>query len=296
MLVLAIVGVVGAEFSYSMRQEASAARAYKELILASHLAESAVEQAIREIVNPTSLYAAVDDKGVFRFFTRDRLPVPLLPREKVPLGDGQYTYRISDEESRIHLNSSNTGRLERLLLALDVDKRDRDVILDSLQDWRDSNEEHRLNGAESEFYLARPVPYRSRNGNLESVTELLQINGVTPALFRGAEGKPGLVDLVTVRGTGQVNINTAGPLVLKALGLSDAEISDIGQARRETPFPSVPGRFGGRGLSVTTRTFRIEAEGLVGGAVRARVTAVVQKSPTTSQVGPTTIIEWSGIR
>jgi hypothetical protein len=35
---------------------------------------------------------------------------------------------------------------------------------------------------------------------------------------------------------------------------------------------------------------------LVGGAVRARVTAVVQKSPATSQAGQVTIVEWSGIR
>jgi len=37
LLVMAIVGVVGAEFAYSMRLEATAVRAYKDRILASHL-------------------------------------------------------------------------------------------------------------------------------------------------------------------------------------------------------------------------------------------------------------------
>ena len=38
LLVLALIAVVGAEFSYSMRLEASAVRAYKNGIIGNHLA------------------------------------------------------------------------------------------------------------------------------------------------------------------------------------------------------------------------------------------------------------------
>ena len=41
LLVMAIVGVISAEFSYSMRLEATAVRAYKDGILARHLADDA---------------------------------------------------------------------------------------------------------------------------------------------------------------------------------------------------------------------------------------------------------------
>src|SRR5207249_4291196 len=81
-----------------------------------------------------------------------------------------------------------------LQFCLGLDKSVRDVIGDSLQDWRDANEEHRLNGAESDdFYLKLPLPYRAHNANLESITELLQIHGVleTPAIFWGTEERPG---------------------------------------------------------------------------------------------------------
>jgi len=44
LLVVAVVGVVGAEFAYSMRLEATAVRAYKDGIIGSHLAEAAVAQ------------------------------------------------------------------------------------------------------------------------------------------------------------------------------------------------------------------------------------------------------------
>ena len=107
------------------------------------------------------------------------------------------------------------------------------MIGDSIQDWRDPNDEHRANGAESDdYYLKLPMPYRAHNANLESITELLQIKGITPAIYNGSKDHPGLASLVTVRSTGTVNMNTAGPAVLTALGLSTAEITEIQQSRR----------------------------------------------------------------
>ncbi len=294
LLVMALVGVVGAEFAYSMRLEASAVRAYKDQILGSHLAEAAVAQALREIVGD-SAYVTPDEHGLLTFYTSDGLPLPQLPREKVDFGGGQYSYRLTDEEARINLNTSTPDRIDRLLnFCLGLDKSDRDVIGDSLLDWRDANEEHRLNGAESEdFYLKLPLPYRAHNANLESVTELLQIHGVLekPAIFYGTEERPGLRDVVTVKTPGQVNINTATPCAMQALGLSDAEISEIMQSRSLAPY-TTPGRFGGRGFRATTQTFRIEAQGIVDGRVAARVSAIVQKRP---QGTPPTvaILEWS---
>lgn len=293
LLVLGILGVIGAEFAYSMRLEAAATRGYKETIIATHLAEAAVEAAVREMAADFS-YVALDDEGVLIFYRADRAPLPRLPRGKVPLGGGQYSYRITDEEARINVNTSPPDRLDRLLQALDLTKAQRDTIVDSIQDWRDANEEHRLNGAESDdTYLKLPVPYRARNGNLESVAELLQIKGVTPAIFEGVEGRPALARLVTVRGSGSVNLNTAESVTLKALGLSDAEIAEIEQARRESPYAVVPGRFAGRGLAVTTRTFRVEAAGLVDGRVRARLTAIIQRR-VEADAPAIVVLEWSG--
>jgi type II secretory pathway component PulK len=185
------------------------------------------------------------------------------------------------------------GRLEALLEALGVQRGARDQIVDSIQDWRDPNDEHRLNGAESDdYYLKLPVPYRARNANIESVSELLQIRGITPEIFYGHERGAGLADAVTVRSVGQININTAGPLVLRALGLSDAEAGTVIQTRRDTPYVTVPGQFGGRGFSVTTRTFRVTAEGIVHGRVAARITAVLRRQSETEIA----VVEWSGVQ
>jgi len=296
LLVLALVAVVSAEFAYSMRLEAAAVRAYKNGLIGSHLAEAALEQAIREIVGDAPLVVEGDD-GLLTFYTADRRALPRLKREKSELGGGQYTYRITDEEARLNINASPPDRIDRLLLALQLDKSVRDTIGDSIQDWRDANEEHRLNGAESEdYYLKLPVPYRAHNANLESVTELIQIKGITPAIYNGNKERPGLADLVTVRGSGPVNMNTAGPYVLEALGLSSAEVTEIVQGRHNAgPFPNVPGKFGGRNLSVATRTFRIDAEGIVDDRVVARLIAIVQRR-TEADPPSALVLEWWRLR
>jgi general secretion pathway protein K len=296
LLVLALVAVVGAEFAYSMRLEASAVRAYTHGIIGTHLAETALEQAIREIVADAPLVLE-DDDGLLTFYTADRRALPRPRRTKAELVGGQYSYRITDEESRLNINTSPPDRIDRLLLTLGVEKEVRDTIGDSIQDWRDPNEEHRANGAESEdYYLKLPTPYRSHNANLESITELLQIKGVTAAIYNGTKDRPGLAAFVTVRGAGTVNMNTAPAAVLSALGVSTAEITEIQQSRRNSgPYPSVPGKFGGRNLAITTRTFRVETEGIVDDRVAARLTAIVQRR---TDVDPPSvqILELSALR
>jgi len=287
MLVMTLLAIIVTELAMSMRLEASMVRSYKDVTLATHLAEAAVQQAIREILGPGSIQG-LDEDGTLSFYRTVPNSVLLakqsrLPRQRVALGAGEFSYRISDEEARLNLNTAPPDRLDRLLTALGLDKQARDIINDSLQDWKDPNDLSRLNGAESEdFYLKLPVPYRARNGALQDTAELLQIRGITREIYRGAKGHPALADLVTVgslnpggsRNT--VNMNTAPAPVLKALGLSDAEVTEITQTRTRTPYPGV-GRFTGKDLVVGSATFRIEAEGLIAGEPRARIVAIVQR-------------------
>ena len=296
LLVLALLGVVGAEFAYSMRLEASSVRTYRDGIIAAHLAEAGVAQATREIAADFAFACMAEDHEV-TFYQRDGRPVLRQPRKKVQLGAGAFSYKLDDEERLLNVNTATPDRLDRLFQSLGVEKADRDTLVDSIQDWRDPNEEHRVNGAESEdTYLKLVVPYRSRNGNLESVFELLQIKGVTPALFYGKDGKPGFSTVLTTRTPGQVNLNTADITVLRAIGLSEAEISQVFNTRRDGCFVTLPatGRFTGGGFVLTSRTFRVTAEGLVDGQVRARVTAVLQKRADAQ--GPSiAVLDWSTV-
>jgi general secretion pathway protein K len=282
MLVVALLTIVVLELAVAMRLEASAGRSFTDELLAAHLAEAAVQQALREVLSQAPIQA-VDEAGALVFYRvapGSTVPVrlPSLSRTRVPLGSGEFSYRLTDEEARLNLNKASPDRVGRLLRALGLDRQARDVVVDSLQDWKDPDELPRANGAESaDYYLKLPVPYRARNARLQDRAELLQIRGITRELYLGMGDRPGLADLTTVFGREGVNLNTAPAPVLAALGLSDAEVSDIVQARSRAPYTVVPGRFAGRGLGVSSATFRIEAEGWVAGARKARIVAIVQR-------------------
>jgi hypothetical protein len=68
-------------------------------------------------------------------------------------------------------------------------------ITNAILDWIDSDEEARLGGAESVTYQGLAVPYSARNAPLESIDELLQIQGITPQLFYGEDAnRNGVLD------------------------------------------------------------------------------------------------------
>jgi type II secretory pathway component PulK len=242
---------------------------------------------MREIAGDHTVAATCQDDDPVHFFRAGGAPVPPLPRKNVPLGEGEFEYEITDEQSRLNLNLSAPDRIDRLLLGAGIEKSDRDVIVASIQDWRDANDNYRANGAESDdYYLKQAVPYRARNANLDSVQELRQVRGVTDALFRS------LVPDVSVKTPGPININTARTRVMKAMGLPEAEIDLIVQTRCATPYQAVPGQFGGRGFIVSSGTFRIAARGIVEGRIAAEIQAVVQKRQT--QSGQTwAVVEWT---
>jgi len=297
MLVMTLLAIIVTELAMSMRLEASMVRSYKDVTLATHLAEAAVQQAMREILGPGRIPGSapigLDEDGTLSFYRNVGVGASVLikqsrlPRHRVPLGAGEFSYRISDEEGRLNLNAAARDRVDRLLTASGLDKQARDIINDSLQDWKDPNDLARINGAESEdFYLKLPVPYRARNGALQDTSELLQIRGVTREIYRGDKDHPGLADLVTVMGRNTVNMNTASAPVLKALGLLDAEVTEITQTRTRIPYTSATAtRFVGARVGYSSTTFRIEAEGLIAGEPRARIVAIVQQRRTSPRPG-----------
>ena len=71
----------------------------------------------------------------------------------------------------------------------------------------------------------------------------------------------------------------------------------MNEARMNNPFPTVQslGRFNvpGARMTVGSTTFRIDAEGIVGGEPKARIVAIVQKAAATPGTRPTvTVMSW----
>jgi len=278
LLVLSLLLTVVGEFALAMRLEGTTTLNFRASVAGAHLAEAGYHRALVEIL-PEAIAHYQDESGVL-VFRRSRTEAPRTTvRRDIALGPGRFSYTITDEDSRLNLNRATPVQLQLLLTELGVEREGRDIIVDSIQDWRDPNEEHRLNGAESDYYQALPAPYKSKNADFDSVEELLLVRGVTPQIFYGTPDHPGLVDYLTVVGTGQINMNTVSQVVLRALSYAQPQVDAIRQGRPYlvAQLPSgVPPPQGLR-FTVVSTTFRIEASGEVVGQSRRTLRAIVQR-------------------
>jgi len=91
-------------------------------------------------------------------------------------------------------------------------------LIDAIKDWIDADHEVTRFGAENGYYQSLEHPYACWNKPMESLDQLRHVKGMTDDLFFGsADDGAGISDSLTVYGDGRININTAGPLVLRAL-------------------------------------------------------------------------------
>jgi general secretion pathway protein K len=285
-----LLGIVG-EFAHTMRLEAVTTANFRAALGEGWLAEAGYQRAVAEIL-PEAISHELDEHGLLAF-RRSATETPRVPeRTDVPLGGARFSYRITDESARLNLNRLTPVLLDRLLLELDVEKTSRDIIVDSVQDWRDPNEEHRLNGAESDYYLGLLAPYRSKNADFDDVDELLQVRGVTPGLLRGLPGAAGLADYLTLTGTGAVNVNTVSPHVLRALGFAEAEVELLVARRPYADLAQLPPALRRGAQRTRSDAFRIEA--WTGGAEPAGrvLTAVVQRTVDRAGQAQVVPISW----
>jgi len=105
-----------------------------------------------------------------------------------------------------------------------------EIIIDSIKDWIDKDENVEDKGAENSYYQSMDPPYTPRNGPVVYLEELLLIQGMTNDLFYGNEEHSGIAEYLTVVGDdGKININTAPAPILLALaeGMNEEMVQDI---------------------------------------------------------------------
>ncbi len=103
-------------------------------------------------------------------------------------GDGQQHYGLVDEGGRLDINTAPLEVLQRL-------PESTPEIAAAIIDWRDADETVTDGGAESDFYLRKPVPYNAKNSPFESVEELRLVAGVTDEILWGEDtNRNGMLD------------------------------------------------------------------------------------------------------
>ncbi len=238
-IIVVLIAIAG-EFSYSMRTEVNIARNFKEEEQTYQLALAGIEKAKFEILSvkaPAITY--LNDENIL-MFGDDEEEAPVRDEK---LGNGGFSYIITDEDGKMNINTESLERLKYLLIETGIDVTEVDTIADSIIDWRDPNDLHMLNGAEEDYYRALEEPYSCKDGPFDSLEELLLVRGVTEEFFKGSKSAEeedddeekeyqGLEQYLTVYGSGRININTAPGIVLEAVLGTEAANNIIMQ--RET--------------------------------------------------------------
>jgi len=113
-------------------------------------------------------------RGEFRVFRR-------APQEE----GGKIIFGISDEESRLNLNTASQNQFTNLN-GMTTD------ILGAIMVWRSpatqnpaAQDPSTPGGANSDYYMSLKPPYLARNGPFQTVRELLMVRGVTSDLLLG---------------------------------------------------------------------------------------------------------------
>ena len=248
--VMAILSVVALEFSFAMRTEITITKNHKEDLQRYAMAEGGVQRAITELIYK-------HDARLQQM--RKTLSLEEIPSEQkewmadgrpyaLPFDQGSCEIRIMSEAGKININMVSEFLLRKFIGQLGLEGEARDVVVDSILDWRDPNDFYRANGAENDYYLSLKEPYYCKNGNLDSIEELLLVKGVTPDLYHGKKGTPegeegsadrvGLKDIFSIYAPGeQVDINSATPLVMNmVLGIPREVSQQMVKAREEKSF------------------------------------------------------------
>ncbi len=247
--VVTVLSVIVLEFCFAMRTEINITKNYKEELEAYAMAEGGLERAIIELVykqdprvqqlrKPSKLEETPPEK---REWITDGRPY-LLSYDR---GVGEV--RVMSEAGKANINLVSEQMLRKILENLGVASETRDIIADSILDWRDPDDFHRVNGAENDYYQSLKEPYFCKNGPLSSIEEMLLIRGITPDLFYGKKGKgeeeakeqrTGLKDIFSIYSpVQQIDINSATAAVLRTtLGTPSEMARKIVQAREEKAF------------------------------------------------------------
>ncbi|MBV6341457.1 general secretion pathway protein GspK [Candidatus Magnetobacterium casense] len=227
--VMAILIGLSLTLAYISRSESRVSSSSRQYVAAGFLAEGGINRAIIELYYRRT--KPQDDETRWKIDGSFR---------SVEVVDGSALVRVMPETGKVDLNLSNDIILKGLVNALGIDADTQDIIVDSIRDWMDSDDLHRLHGAESDYYMSLKRPYKAKNAPFDTVDELLMIRGVTSEIFYGTSDKKGLRDFVTVYNridNSKININAAPKEVLMALpNVTEEVASAIVEQRKAALF------------------------------------------------------------
>ena len=204
-LVMLITSFLASQLIMQVRTDLQIAANIKQRVVGRMLAEGGVNLALFRLIDKPEV--DFEEKIGGAVFLRGRT-------YETVLSTGKMEYYAVSESGKMDLNKKTPiDLLKKFLEYHALTEEEVDVVVDSLLDWRDNDDLHRINGAEKDYYEELEKPYIPRNGQIEDPAEFF--------LLRGTESLRGKFDpyaVFTVKnGSGKVNINNLSPEMLAFL-------------------------------------------------------------------------------
>lgn len=246
LIVTAVLGMLAAGFAYTMKVETQLARNATFDGEMEWMGRSGIELAryilAQEGLGPMGQVDCLNQRWAGGPGSDTNSPISVIPLENYQMGSGSFSLKIVDMDRKLNINTVPPDLLRSILTtSIGIDADWADTIAASVQDWRDPNDDRTPNGTESDDYLVNPnpgyPPYIAKDGNIDDMSELLMIRGVTPAIYWGpkftSHWQPprrrgtgpqeeqtyavGLVDIFTALSGGKLNVNTASAQTLETI-------------------------------------------------------------------------------
>ncbi len=213
-LVALLTALIGA-FALTARMEALQGRVLSGGVQAQELARAGIEYAIVRAADSEAATRWVPDGRSYRW----------------NYAGGEVEIRIVDETGKVDLNQAEAPLLSALMQTLGAPRELAEQVASAIVDWRDPDPLTQINGgAEDPDYASAGLPYGAKDAPFESVAEVEQVLGMTPALYAKIEPY-----LTLYGGRNQPDATYAPGPVLTAMGLD----ATAALAQRRAPLPGL---------------------------------------------------------
>ncbi|GAB6060719.1 type II secretion system minor pseudopilin [Desulfonatronum parangueonense] len=242
--VTALLSMFALNYSTEARLKGLSVQVSRDLSQDRLLLLSALELGRHEYLKYLANKSLLQDRDFMEWITGRPLEL-LHPRHepyRVHVDGHPALVTIISEAGRLNVNTIPQSLLERILEACGVEPGQRmTMVVNSLLDWRDPDDLHRPEGAESDFYLGLDRPYYPKNNDLQSLEELLLVRGVEPELYHGTNDHPGLIDFLSVTGHHTIlDVNSVSPRAFSLIeGFPEEIVHALVAFRESSPIMSM---------------------------------------------------------
>jgi type II secretory pathway component PulK len=265
MLVIVTLAILAGGFAYSMKVETTLARNSSMDSELEWMGRSGIELAkyVLSQSGPGGMQVDALNQKWAGGTGDTNSPVADLPLDNYQLGRGSIAVKIVDLDRKFNINTltpANTEILRQALILMGVDAAETPKIVNAILSWMNTGFDSGMGAkdVDSSYYRSLEPPYRSKNGPIDDITELMLIHWITPAMFYGsgqsgqsmrsmphhglgpsALDEPvypiGFVDLFTTLSAGTININTASAEVLQLVPEVDENLAQAIISARAGP-------------------------------------------------------------